>query len=586
MTKGRCLLTACLVLLAINTSPVFAQTSSEPAKPQEGIPAASQENIPDKLQESIPAKPRESIPAKSQESIPAKPQEDTSSGYPVTLDDQTIFSIKGEIPGYSAKQRAKTVSDRVRALAEDFTIPIESITTSDYSGPSTLVVANDKLVLGVYDEDAKAEKSSREQVAKQYTQKLRSAIEQYREEHSRKRILISTLYLLIATLVLIALLYLLNRLYRTGDAKIKAWADSKKVSIHIQSFELVRAERIKTTLVTASKLARFAVFIILLCTYVNLGLSFFPWTQRFSGQLLDYVLASLSAVAGGVWAQIPNLLILAIIVAIAYYALKMTRLFFREIEKGSIRFKGFYPEWGQPTYKIVRVLIIAFAGVIAFPYIPGSESPAFKGISIFFGVLFSLGSSSAIANILAGYTLTYRRIFNVGDRVKIADFTGDVIDKRLQVVHLRTIKNEEIIVPSSMIVNSHVINYSSLARKQGLILHTSVTIGYDTPWRQVEALLLMAAERTPGLMRNPAPFILQTSLDDFYVAYELNVYTDDPLRMVYTYADLHRNIQDAFNEYGVQIMSPSYRFDPDSPKIVPKEQWYAAPAKPPDGERS
>jgi small-conductance mechanosensitive channel len=152
------------------------------------------------------------------------------------------------------------------------------------------------------------------------------------------------------------------------------------------------------------------------------------------------------------------------------------------------------------------------------------------------------------------------------------------------VVHLRTIKNEEIVVPSSMIVNSHVINYSSLARQQGLILHTSVTIGYDTPWRQVEALLLMAAERTPGLMREPAPFILQTSLDDFYVAYELNVYTDDPLRMVQTYADLHRNIQDAFNEYSVQIMSPSYRFDPERPKIVPKDQWYAAPAKFPDGE--
>ena len=230
------------------------------------------------------------------------------------------------------------------------------------------------------------------------------------------------------------------------------------------------------------------------------------------------------------------------------------------------------------------MLILAFAGVIAFPYIPGSESPAFKGISIFLGVLFSLGSTSAIANILAGYTLTYRRIFKVGDRVKIADFTGDVLDTRLQVVHLRTIKNEEIIVPSSMIVNSHVINYSSLARTQGLILHTSVTIGYDTPWRQVEALLLMAAERTPGLMREPAPFILQTSLDDFYVAYELNVYTDDPLKMAETYTDLHRNIQDAFNEYGVQIMSPSYRFDPDRPKIVPKDQWYAAPAKPPDDQ--
>ena len=150
--------------------------------------------------------------------------------------------------------------------------------------------------------------------------------------------------------------------------------------------------------------------------------------------------------------------------------------------------------------------------------------------------------------------------------------------------HLRTIKNEEIVVPNSMINNSHVINYSSLAAQKGLILHTSVTIGYDAPWRQVHALLLMAAEKTPGLLRDPAPFVLQTSLDDFYVSYELNVYCDTPLEMARIYTDLHKNIQDAFNEYGVQIMSPSYRFDPDRPKVVPKDRWYAAPAEPPDTE--
>jgi len=552
VVKRACLLTACFLLLGINTFSAFAQTSSEPAKPQE--------------------------------STPAKPQEDKSTGYPVTLNGRTIFSIKGEVAGYSAKDRAKAVSDRVEAVAEDYAIPVDSISTSDYKGPITLIQAEDRPLVTVLDEDAKAEKLSRQQLAMEYTKKLRSAIEQYREEHSRKRVLLAVLYLLIATLVLIALLYVLNRISRICDAKIQAWADSKKVSIHIQSLELVRAERIKTTLVGASKVVRFAVLVILLYTYVHLGLSFFPWTQALSGHLLSYLLVPLSAMARGVLAQIPNLIILAAIVVITYYAVKLTRLFFKEIEKGTISFKGFYSEWGQPTYKIVRILIIAFAAVVAFPYVPGSESPAFKGVSIFLGVLFSLGSSSAIANILAGYILTYRRIFKVGDRVKIADFTGDVIDIRLQVVHLRTIKNEEIVVPSSMIVNSHVINYSSLARKQGLILHTSVTIGYDTPWRQVEALLLMAAEKTQGLMREPAPFVLQTSLDDFYVAYELNVYIDDPHRMPWTYADLHRNIQDAFNEYGVQIMSPSYRFDPDRPKIVPKEQWYAAPAKPPDDQ--
>jgi small-conductance mechanosensitive channel len=273
---------------------------------------------------------------------------------------------------------------------------------------------------------------------------------------------------------------------------------------------------------------------------------------------------------------------LAIIVLITVYVLKLTRLFFNEIEKGTLTLKGFYPEWAQPSYRISRLLVIAFAAVVAFPYIPGSESPAFKGISIFLGVLFSLGSTSFIANILAGYALTYRRVFKIGDRVKISDFIGDVVETKLQVTHLRTIKNEEIIVPNSMIVNSHVINYSSLAREKGLILHTSVTIGYDAPWRQVHAMLLMAAEKTPGLLREPPPFVLQKSLDDFYVNYELNVYTDNPLEMARLYSELHQNIQDAFNEYGVQIMSPSYRFDPDQPKVVPKDKWYVAPAKPPD----
>jgi small-conductance mechanosensitive channel len=512
-----------------------------------------------------------------------KVQKDESE-YPVTLGDRTIFSIKAEISGYGARERAKAISDRLQAVAEDRSIPAEALTIADNDEPTTLIVANDKLILGVYEEDARAEKQTRQRLAGLYTGKLRTAIEEYREEHSRKRTLMALLYLLIATLVFAGLLVVLNRLYHKGNARIQAWVDAKKVSIQIHEFKLVRAERIRTTLLGALKVFRVALIVTLFYAYVQTDLSLLPWTQKLAGRLLGYLLVPLSAVAKGILGEVPNLMIVAVIAAITYYALRILRLFFTEIERGNVRFKNFYPDWAQPTYKIARILLFAFAGVVAFPYIPGSESPAFKGMSIFLGVLFSLGSTSAIANILAGYTLTYRRIFQVGDRVKIADFTGDVIEMRLQVVHLRTIKNEEIIVPSSVIVNSHVTNYSSLARKQGLILHTTVTIGYDTSWRQVEALLLIAAERTSGLMREPAPFVLQTSLDDFYVSYELNVYTNDPLGMVQTYTRLHRNIQDAFNEYGVQIMSPSYRFDPDQPKIVPKDQWYVEPAKHPDSE--
>jgi small-conductance mechanosensitive channel len=217
--------------------------------------------------------------------------------------------------------------------------------------------------------------------------------------------------------------------------------------------------------------------------------------------------------------------------------------------------------------------------VIAFPYIPGSSSLAFKGVSVFVGVLFSLGSQSAISNLIAGLALTYRRSFRVGDRVRIADITGDVLESKLRVTTLRTIKNEEIIIPNSLILNSHVINYSAEALERGLILHTTVSIGYDTPWRQVHAMLLMAARKTPGLLDEPEPFVLQKSLDDFYITYELNVYTDKPEKMAGLYSELHQNILDVFNEYGVQIMSPNYKADRAEPAIVPKERWYAPPAK-------
>ena len=232
----------------------------------------------------------------------------------------------------------------------------------------------------------------------------------------------------------------------------------------------------------------------------------------------------------------------------------------------------------MPTYKIVWFLTMAFTVVIAYPYLPGSDSPAFRGISLFLGVLFSLGSTSIIANIVAGVILTYMRGFRVGDIVKIGEVTGKVTEVTMLVTRLRTIKNVDVTIPNSVLMGSQVTNYSFAAGEGRLILPTSVTIGYDTPWRQVHALLLLAAERTQNILREPAPFVLQTALDDFYVKYELNVYVAAPNRMPTIISDLHQNIQDAFNEFGVQIMSPHYVLDPKAAKIVEPGDWVRAPA--------
>jgi small-conductance mechanosensitive channel len=312
--------------------------------------------------------------------------------------------------------------------------------------------------------------------------------------------------------------------------------------------------------------------------YLSHVLGLFPWTRGLAKSLFAIAVDPLQTMGQGLLGMIPKLAFLAVLVVITRYALKLTRIVFERVADGTFIWKGFDPEWAPPTYRLVRILMIAFAVVVAYPYIPGSGSEAFKGISLLVGIIFSLGSSSFIGNLTAGYSMTYRRAFRPGDLVKIGEQMGKVEQVRMMVTHLRTIKNEEVIVPNSVIIGAEVTNYSSMAQGRGLILHTKVGIRYEIPWRQVEAMLLEAAARTAGLSREPVPFVLPKALGDFYVSYELNVFCDTPNYMQKLYGDLHRNILDVFNEYGVQIMTPAYEGDPDQPKIVPREKWYAAPA--------
>jgi len=516
----------------------------------------------------------------AQEEKPAEPEKVQDKGYPVKLGNETLFYLK-DVTGLPTQERAESMMERIKAVADDPRVPVDSILTSTYPQPITIITANDELLMSVLEEDAIALGRSRDELAAEYSDEVRSAIEKYREERSMKWIFRGAIYTLIATVILIAALYFLTRFHRKTVASVQKKLQKKRDSVLDQTFEIVKRERVMTMITRAIGFGRLLIILILFYLYIQLVLNFFPWTRGYDTRILDFLFRPLVVLGKAFWSQIPNLFFIAVIVLITYYSLRALHLFFNEVERGTITVKGFYPDWSQPTFRIVRLLFLAFAAVLAFPYIPGSESPAFKGISIFAGVLISLGSTSFISNIIAGYTLTYRRVFKLGDRVQIGDIIGDVKEIRLQVTHLQSIKNEEIIMPNSVIVNSNVVNYTSLSRQGGLILHTTVTIGYDTPWRQVQALLLMAAQRTPGLMKEPSPFVLQTSLDDFYVAYELNVYVDHPHEMVRLYSELHKNIQDVFNEYGVQIMSPNYEFDPTQPKIVPKDQWYAPPAEPP-----
>jgi small-conductance mechanosensitive channel len=497
---------------------------------------------------------------------------------PVRLDGVVLFYVHG-IQSFPADERAKGIEKRVENIAEDPAVNIESITSVE-TDVSTNIVADGKHIMSVFDYDASMEGVSRNVLTRAHLQKLRTSIEKYRDERSPERLLKNGLYALLATAVFIFLFRLIFLLFRSFNTLIETRYKAKIQALHIQKLEIIQAERIFAGVTGTLRFIRIVLLFVLLYFYLNLVLSLFPWTRPLASSLFDHALVPLRTIGHGFVKYIPNLIFIIVFVVIMRYILKVMQMFFTAIESETIKFAGFDKEWSRPTYRIVRLLIIAFAAVVVYPHVPGSDSPAFKGITIFLGVLFSLGSSSVISNYIAGYTMTYRRAFRVGDRIKVNDITGDVIEIRLLVTHLRTIKNEEVIVPNSTILNSHIVNYSSLAREKGLILHTEVTIGYDAPWRQVHAMLLAAAERTERLLKNPPPYVLQKSLDDFYVRYELNAYTDAPHMMANIYSELHKNIQDCFNEYGVQIMSPHYVGDPSGAKVVPKADWYKPPAKP------
>ena len=494
----------------------------------------------------------------------------------VKLDGEVLFQVRG-IPAYPAEERAKTISKRIEAIAADRSVAAESLRVVEMED-RTRIMAGDSLVAVFVDADAVAEGVSRQLLAERALIKIKAAIASYRNDRSPRVLLFNTLYALGATALLVIVLLVIRGAFRKLDGLAERRLKARIEALEAQSHQLVQARQLRQALNGFLKGLYVLALLVLGYIYLHLVFGLYPWTRPLAARLLAIFLDPLQAMAMGVLESLPGMAFVAVLVIVTRYLLRLTRLYFESVDRGAVTLARFDREWALPTYKIARLLIIAFAAVVAYPYIPGSNSEAFKGVSIFLGVVFSLGSSSVIANLMAGYTMIYRRAFKVGDRISVDNLTGDVTETRLMVTHLRTIKNEEIVVPNSTIINSHVINYSTLAGSRGLILHTTVGIGYETPWRQVEAMLLLAAERTTGLLKEPTPFVLQKSLGDFAVTYELNAYCNDPHLMAQLYTAMHQNVLDVFNEHGVQIMTPAYEGDPETPKVVPKDQWYQAPA--------
>jgi small-conductance mechanosensitive channel len=483
-----------------------------------------------------------------------------TSSYPVLgFFKDTLWSIYNKVGSISAQERASSIQDRIRNLASilsfsDSTLQVQA------SENAIDIIQGETIIMSISDKDALWTGMSKEELGKEYITRINNTVLKYQSEISLTELAKEIGLALVVIFILGLAIYYLNKLFKWTSAAISAQEGKLFHGIQIKNYTLFDAGRQIKVLMGLNTILKWLLIAVLVYLALPIIFGLFPWTQNFAQTLFGYVFNPLKRMATGLWSYLPNLFTISVIVVVFRYAIKGIHFFKKEIEEGKLSISGFYPDWANPTFQILRVVLYAFMFVLIFPYLPGSDSPVFQGVSVFLGFLFTFGSSGSLSNIIAGIVLTYMRLFKLGDRVKIGDVVGDVIEKSMLVTRVKTIKNEIISIPNSTVMSSHTINYSNQAEQgKGLIVHTTITIGYDVPWKQIYQALLTAADRTNLLLKEPKPFVLQTSLDDFYVSYQINAYTKHAGKQAVIYSDLHQHIQDCCNEMGIEILSPHYR---------------------------
>lgn len=478
-------------------------------------------------------------------------------GFPVYVMDDTLFYVYSKIGSFSPKERAVAIMNRIQKLTDNYYYNPDSVRVIHYEYSSDINY-RDNVLMSITELDAVWANSTREKLAVEYAGRISREVSQYKKENSFSAIL-KDILLSIGVLALLAtFIFLITKLFRWIKGTIENQKGTRIKGVKIRSYEFLNTESQVRVLLSIFKILKWITIVTLIYWTLTVLIGIFPFTGGYAPRLISYFLDPIKNIFISVWDYLPNLFTIAVLVIFFRYLLRILFYFKKEIERGALRIPGFYVDWANPTFQIIRVLVLAFMVIVIFPYLPGSNSQIFKGVSVFLGVLFTFGSAGALGNVVAGLVLTYMRAYRIGDRVQIGDATGDVIEKSILVTKIKTIKNEIIAIPNSTVMSSHTKNFSAEAEEYGLILHTTVTIGYDNPWRQIHELLIQAALSTELIEKTPAPFVFQTSLNDFYVSYQINAYTKAANRQHVIYSLLHQNIQDSFNAAGVEIMSSHY----------------------------
>jgi small-conductance mechanosensitive channel len=489
---------------------------------------------------------------------------------PVIVDGEVLFTVRG-VTSFPAKARAREVRKRILQVARNEQIDPESIQAVQVDDRFQVLGGPDGVIMNIFEADAELEEVPLELLATTINLRIKQSVIDYRKDRSPAALRVSAISFVLLTAALVLLIWSWNKFKVWIGRVLRTRIASDIKQIEKKSKRLIHRNQVFDIIQLLLRWLHVIAMIALGYFYVHSVLGTFPWTRGFARILLHMVTTPVEHILESIVATIPNLVFLLIIFLVFRFVLRALKMFFDAVGTGRIKLANFEREWATTTYRLTRIMVIAFALVVAYPYIPGSDSAAFKGVSLFIGLIFSLGSTSFISNMMAGLTMTYRGAYREGDWIRIGNEEGQVEAMRMMIMRLRTRKNESITIPNSVILNANVTNYSAQGQKDGLIIHTEVGIGYDVSWQQVEAFLLEAAGRTADLKRSPQPFVLEKALGDFAVTYELNAFCKTPEKLPAVYAELHRHILDVFNENSVQIMSPAYVADPAEPKIAPIE---------------
>jgi small-conductance mechanosensitive channel len=486
---------------------------------------------------------------------------------PVAPFGDTLFTLYGGIGAVTAQKRAELVSENIILLKDDLLFEPDSLVVAP-AGKEIYVVYRDKVIIGVTERQSAASGKPLDELAQEYRNAIADAIAVKQAENTWFVILKQlVLALFVVTAAYFGIKYL-NRLHRKMIAVLgRHKARQTKLLKYVMD-----TNKQVTIGLTVLKIVKY--FLIAVTIYVCALILFriFPATHWLSDTLIRYITTPLKSMLIAIWNYLPNIFDIAIILLLFNLLNRALRIIANKIAGGSISIKGFQPDWAAPTYRIIKVVCIIFVLILIFPHLPKADSDIFKGISVFMGVLLSLGSTSIISNIVSGLVITYMNPFKEGDRIKMGEYVGDVVEKTALVTRLKTPKNEIITIPNSNIMTAQTVNYSKSAKDYGLILHAQITMGYEVSWRKVHELLMEAGAKTVHVLQTPKPFVLQTALDDFYVRYQINVYTAEACKMLEIYSNLYANVQDVFHREGIELVTPSVSAVRDASTVfMPKE---------------